>query len=106
MNTKILFSFFITHPDAGLRFSEFDQNDQPMLNYWQAVGAVFSQMLEQMDDQDLATALERHAIAREGLYEAASNGHGLTVLATAQSALETFLAKELGDDVEVEIAYA
>jgi hypothetical protein len=105
MNTKILFSFVITHPDAASRFSDFDQSDQPLLDYWQAVGSVFAQMLEQMDDQDLAAALERRAIAQEGLYHAASNGHGLTVLATAQSALEAFLAQEL-DGAEVEITYA
>ena len=102
MNTKMLFSFIITHPDAEMRFDHFDS----LLDYWQAVGQVFSQMLEQMDDQDLAKALERRAIAREGLYHAASDERGLTVLETAESALISLLGEELSADADVEITYA
>ena len=106
MNTTISFSFAITHPDAGSRFCDFDQSDQPMLDFWQAVGSVFGQMLEQMDDQALAKALERLALAQEGLYHAASDEQGLTVLATAQSALVKLLGDEIGEVTEVEITYA
>jgi hypothetical protein len=106
MNTKLSLRFVITHPDADLRFHDFQQSPDPLLDFWQAVGAVFSQMLEQMDDRDLAAALERHAISQEGLYDAASDERGLTVLDTAQSALAVFLEAELGEDGEVEITYA
>jgi hypothetical protein len=106
MNTKLVLRFAITHPDADLRFHDFQQSPDPLLDFWQAVGAVFAQMLEQMDDRSLAAALERRAIAREGLYDAASDERGLTVLDTAQSALAAFLEAELGEDGEVEIIYA
>jgi len=106
MNTKLVLRFAITHPDADLRFGDFQQSPNPLLDFWQAVGAVFSQMLEQIDDRSLAATLERSAIAREGLYDAASDQRGLTVLETAQSALAAFLQAELGEDAEVEIEYA
>jgi hypothetical protein len=106
MNSKLLLRFVITHPDADLRFSDFQHSPNPLVDFWQAVGAVFSQMLEQMDDRSLAAAIERLAIAREGLYDAASDERGLTVLDTAQSALAVFLEAELGEDGEVEIIYA
>jgi hypothetical protein len=77
MKTKLLLRFVITHPDADLRYHDFQQSPDPLLDFWQAVGAVFSQMLEQMDDRALAAALERRAIAREGLYDAASDERGL-----------------------------
>src|SRR4051812_44803809 len=100
MNTTMSFSFVITHPDAGLRFSDFDQSEGPMLDYWQAVGSVFAQMLEQMDDQALAKTLERRATAREGLYHASSDEPGLTVLETAQSAFTRLLGEEQGEVTE------
>src|SRR5437868_801329 len=103
---KTLLSFVITHPDADLRYSDFWDSPDPLLDFWQAVGAVFSQMLEQMDDRSLAASLTRRALAQEGLYDAASDERGLTVLETAQSALAAFLEAELGDDAEVEIEYA
>jgi len=74
---KTLLRFVITHPDADLRFGDFQQSPNALLDFWQAVGAVFSQMLEQMDDRDLAAALERRAISQEGLYDAASDERGL-----------------------------
>jgi hypothetical protein len=103
---KTLLRFVIIHQDADLRYSDFWDSPDPLVDFWQAVGAVFSQMLEQIDDRALAAALERRAIAREGLYDAASDERGLTVLDTAQSALAAFLEAELGDDAEVEIEYA
>jgi hypothetical protein len=106
MNSKLLLRFVITHPDADLRYSEFQQSADSLVDFWQAVGAVFAQMLEQMDDRSLASALERRALAQEGLYDAASDERGLTVLDTAQSALAFFLEAELGEDGEVEIIYA
>jgi hypothetical protein len=106
MCTKFLFSFIITHPDAGLRFTEMDLGKQPLLDYWQAVGAVFAQMLEQMDDQDLARSLHRRAIAQDGLYQAASDERGLTVLSIAESALVTLLGEELGEETEAEFSHA
>jgi len=106
MNTKLVLRFAITHPDADLRYHDFQQSTEALLDFWQAVGSVFAQMLEQMDDRHLAAALERRAIAREGLYDAASDERGLTVLDTAQSALAAFLEEELGEDGEVEIIYA
>ena len=78
MNTKVSLRFVITHPDADLRFLDFQQSPDPLLDFWQAVGAVFAQMLEQMDDRSLAAALERRAIAPEGLYDAASDERGLS----------------------------
>ena len=106
MNTTMSLSFAITHPDAELRFSDFFQSDQPMIDYWQAVGAVFGQMLEQMDDQALAKTLERRAMAPQELYDAASDEHGLTVLATAQSALVKLIGDEMGEETEIEFTYA
>ena len=106
MKTKLLLRFVITHPDADVRDVDFFDSLNPMLDYWEAVGGVFAQMLEQMDDRSLAAALERRAMNREGLYDAASDKRGLTVLETAQSALATFLEAELGEDAEVEIEYA
>jgi hypothetical protein len=106
MNTKLVLRFVITHPDADLRFRDFLHSPDPLVDFWQAVGAVFSQMLEQIDDRSLAAAIERRAISQEGLYDAASDQRGLTVLDTAQSALAVFLEAELGEDGEVEIIYA
>ena len=77
MKTKLLLRCVITHPDADLRYHDFWDSPDPLVDFWQAVGAVFSQMLEQMDYRALASALERRAINREGLYDAASDKRGL-----------------------------
>jgi hypothetical protein len=108
MNTKLLFAFLITEPDAESRVSDyFGSSVSPIVDYWKGVGRVFSQMLEQIDDRALARSLQTQVLSSDsGLYEAASDEPGLTVLESAQSAFIALLGEEVGEGIEVEITYA